>query len=480
MNFNETNVGLQYPQDFVIDACTIVTAIGQPFDFSKMVVEINYFEDIYSGAITGALILNDSNGFLNKLSFNGNEFLMLSFGKPGFNTRKISKVFKIYSVSDRQLAKEQNENYVLNFCSEELSLSEQYKISKSYRNQKISDIVSDILLKQLLVKPEKFPVANIEETQGVRDIIIPNWKPFESINWLATQAISNSPKTQGSPYVFYENYYGYNFKSIQSLFGNKLYQTYRYEPKNLTLPEDKRVQDLSAEMVNVIAYEHLNNFDSLNSINTGAFANRLIAVDPIRQKYSVNDFDYSEYIKNTESPYDLVIKGADYNNLTGATRLNAGSLMSNAINRKGDTYNKTFNAVLKTATTNTGQSTFNTYIKQNQPDIKDINIEKRVPYRLSQLSQINTIRMKISIPGDPLMTVGNIIEFYLPEIKPSGDTSRSWDLYYSGRFLVTAVRHILSQENSYTTTMEISKESLYAPYANFDNGLPSWKELRSR
>lgn len=149
-------IGLGYPQDFALESCVIITALGQPTDFSKMVVEINYFEDIYNSTITGNLILNDSSGFLNMLGFSGNEYLLLSFGKPGLDTRKISKTFRIYSVSNRGMVKDQNENYILNFCSEETVLSEQYKISKSYRNKKISEIIKDILFNQLSVKTGKF------------------------------------------------------------------------------------------------------------------------------------------------------------------------------------------------------------------------------------------------------------------------------------------------------------------------------------
>lgn len=460
-SFNQ--LGVAYPQDFVIDSCVIVTALGQPYDFSKMAVEINYYEDIYSGAITGNIILNDSNSFLNRLGFSGNDYLILSFGKPGLDTRKISKVFRVYSVSGRTITKDQNENYILNFCSEEVVLSEQYKISKSYKNKKVSDIVKDILQNQLSVRTEK--IFDVEETKGVRDLVIPNLKPFEALNWLATQAISNTPKTEGSPYMFFENRNGYNFKSLQTMYGGKLYNSYKYEPKNTTMPDDRRVQDMGAELLNVIAYEHLSNFDSINSINTGAFANRLIAIDPIRQTYSVNDFDYVNYAVNTE-PY--------------STRLNSGFLITNAKNRKGDTANSTYNAVLKTVTTNTGQSTFSEYIKTHQPDVKDIFIEKRIPYRVAQVAQLNTVRLKLSIPGDPLMTVGNVIEFYLPEQRYMEDGGRLWDIYYSGRFLVTAVKHTLTQENQYITTLEISKESLRAPYYSFNNELPSWKEIRGR
>lgn len=473
--------GIAYPQDFVLESCVIVSALGQPTDFSKAVVELNYFEDIYSGAISGNLLVNDSNSFLNRFSLSGNDYLQLSFGKPGLDTRKITKIFRIYSVSNRGITKDQNENYLLNFCSEEVVLSEQYKVSKSYRNFKVSDIVKDILKNQINTRPEKVLDQNIEETKGMRDIIIPTLKPFEAINWLCTQAISNTSKTEGSPYVFFENYNGYNFKSLQTLYGQKVYQLYKYEPKNTNMPEDKRVQDMGAEMLNVLSYDHVSNFDFINSVNTGGFANRLIAIDPVRQTYSVNDFDYDTYIKKTEGPSDVIVKSdVDYKNLQGTTRLNDGILTTNAKNRKGDMANTAYNSVLKMVTTNTGQSTLNEYIKKHEPSVKDIFIETRVPFRTAQMSHIHTVRLKISIPGDPLMTVGNVIEFYLPEQRRLEDGSRMWDLFYSGRFLVTAVRHTLSQENKYITTMEISKESLFSNYANFNNELPSWKEIRGR
>ena len=453
--------GLFHPQDFSIESCIIVTSLNQPFDFSKMVVEINYFEDLYGNSISGTLVLNDSSGMLNILNFTGNDYLFLSFRKPGDDYYRISKTFRIFSVSHRQLAKEQNENYILNFCSEENILSEQYKISKSYRNIKISDIVKDIMYNQLLVKPEKFLEKNIEETKGIRSLIIPNLKPFEAISWLCTQAISNDTQTLGSPYLFYENLNGYNFRSLQSLYSQNVYKTYKYEPKNLTLPDDPRVQDMESELVNVIAYETLSNYDAINSINTGGFANRLIAIDTVRQNYTVNDFDYDTYFAKSK-------------------KLNTNPINTNAKNRKNDTANTTYNAVLKTATTNTGQSTYSKYIKQNQPDIRDVNIEITVPYRTAQLSHINTIRYKISIPGDPVITVGTVIEFLLPELRTTEEGGRIWDIYYSGYFLVTAVRHKIDQENKFITILEISKETLKVPNYGFNNDLPSWKEIRSR
>lgn len=451
--------GLIYVQDFVLESCKIVTGQANPFDFRYMVVEINYFEDIYNACITGNMVINDTNNFLNGLGFNGTEYLLLTFSKPGMPT-KVEKTFRIFKVSNRTLVKDQNENYVLHFCSEELMLSEQYRVSKSYRGSKISDMVKDVVLNQLKTSPTKFLDANIEETQGIKDLIIPNLKPFEALSWLSTYAISNSSQTAGSPYLFYENLNGYNFRSLQSLFTNKVYNTYNVEVKNLRMPDDPRVQDMSADMTNVLHYDVLNNFDSIELINSGAYANRLIAIDPIRQTYSVTNFDYNKYFDT-------------------AQKLNKNGIISNAQNRKGDTVNTTYDAVLKVMTTNTGQSTKNRYIKSHQGNIKDLNVEMTVPYRTAQIAQINAIKYRVLLPGDPLLTVGSVITFNLPDIRPT-DQGRELDKYYSGNYLVTAVRHKIDQENKFLSLVELSKESLPTAYDTVDNTLPAWKDLRSK
>jgi hypothetical protein len=115
------------------------------------------------------MLLNDSNGFLSLLGFNGNEYLIFTFSKPGLED-KIKKVFRIFKVSHRQMTKDQNENYILHFTSEETVLSEQYKVCKSYPNKKVSEMVSDILLNQLLVRPEKFYRQTMKKLPTTQEI----------------------------------------------------------------------------------------------------------------------------------------------------------------------------------------------------------------------------------------------------------------------------------------------------------------------
>ena len=86
----------------------------------------------------------------------------------------------------------------------------------------------------------------------------------------------------------------------------------------------------------------------------------------------------------------------------------------------------------------------------------------------------------MSVPGDPELTVGSVIEFLVPDMRYDENGGRFWDVYYAGNFLVTAVRHKIDQENKFITIMEISKESLPIPYEKFNNDLPSWTFLRGK
>jgi hypothetical protein len=72
------------------------------------------------------------------------------------------------------------------------------------------------------------------------------------------------------------------------------------------------------------------------------------------------------------------------------------------------------------------------------------------------------------IPGDPGVTVGSIINFNLLTTKATNSTKDS-DKFYSGKYLVTAARHIFSDAGSYITVLEIAKDSIKSSYANVNS-----------
>lgn len=447
--------GLFNSQDFIVKSCIITSSSGQSIDFRNMVLEFDYFEDIFINGISGAIFINDSKGYIDILQLQGSEVLTIILDKPGLDL-PISKNFRIYTISNRIQTSSTNENYIIRFYSEELFLNEQYRISKSYTKLLISDIVENILIEYLGVISENL---DIDITTGLRDIVIPNFKPLQAINWLSTFAISNDQKNIGSPFLFFENRDGFNFKSILTLFQQDVYKVYEYSIKGQKASSNPMVTDLGKEIVNVIQYSHIKNFDAVTAVRSGAFANKMHTVDPLRLKLGQSEFNYDTY-KETET-----------------ARLNEFTIPTTSQNRFGDTINDT-PGVIKFCMTTTGQSE-NPYIKSKNITINENRIEETVPYRTAQLALFCYNRLKLLIPGDVYMAIGRIIQFNLPQIAYNNPTKKKKnDEFFSGKYLVTAVRHIFNQEGKFITCIEICKESFPAQYGSFDNSNSEWKTLK--
>jgi hypothetical protein len=388
---------------------------------------------------------------IDRLGLSGNDFLELKFRKSKLveEGQSISKYFRIYRVGERILNNSETESYALHFCSEELFLSEQTKVSKAYDGKTIEEIVTDILNKHMQID-EKY--LTIESTEGIYDFVIPYKKPFDAINWLANYAIPTEAKTvKGADFVFFENSEGFNFRSLQSLFTSRIYNNYIYSQKNVDNLGNKG--SLGRDLSTIKSYTFLDTFDTLYGTVSGAFANRLITIDPLTRRYTDTKFDYV----------------SDYQNKLNDKEKN--SLINNTQNRLGKTANQNYDAVLKVMTTNANQKTAVGILDKPHTVANDIRVEKYVPYRTAQLALSHYVRIKLTISGDPNLTVGTTINVELPSSASNKDGSGLneglTDQQYSGKYLITSVRHIVSSQMKYETVLEDVKDGYKSSLSNF-------------
>ena len=109
------------------------------------------------------------------------------------------------------------------------------------------------------------------------------------------------------------------------------------------------------------------------------------------------------------------------------------------------------------------------YIKQVPGSTsKDIFAETFIPLRTAQLSLANYTKVKLVIPGDSSLTVGRTIVFNLFSLQNDAPDSKQLDSYFSGKYLVTALRHVIQTNGTYKTIVEIAKESSDTPYIQPD------------
>lgn len=445
----------RYPTDYNLVSIDLVTT-GKTVSLKPLLVELNYFEDLYSTSISGDILVADTLGLIPLLLINGSEFIELEFKKSYEDNLPIKRRFRVFKISKR--SPELNnmyENYIIKFCSEELLLSEQYRISKSYKTKKISEIITDILKNYLKVDKKIF----IEDTTGTYDFVLPNKKIFETINWLSMYALPNS-KNPGADMIFFENSDGFWFKSLQTLFKQKSFQTYYFNPKNITT-------DMNQKMTNIISFEVIDSFDMLDGISNGTFVNKVISVDPLTRQFKTTSFNYNEYFNK-------------------AQKLNKSKVTSNYKNRLGYTNYDTPTNELQTGsfrlvTTNNNQKKQKYISQKGNAVAEDINIEIFMSNRTAQMSLANYVRVKVSVPGNPQLTVGMPIDLNIFAMKPvaysdANTNQKKLDPFYSGKYIISAVRHII-QDTSYITVMELAKDSYLEDLPNVNNLSSDWKQL---
>lgn len=436
--------GIRFPSDSSLSKLNLILTDGTIQNLSKITLEFTYVEDIYGFCAHGDIIVADTRGFIEAFELSGNEFIEVNFSKNKNDPDVDDQYFRVYKIENRKPGKNsQSETYKIYFCSEEFMLSEQIKLSKSYMGMKISNIINDILINQLQIDPNNIDV--VEETTGIYDFIIPRMKPLEAISWLSTYA---RPQGKiGSDMLFFETLNGFTFRSLQSMYSDDVYGSYTFQPKNLP----NQFTQTQEKLTTVIDYEIVKNHDILNEISLGTFANKLISIDPLIRSNYITTFDYASYA-NT------------------AVLLNENAPTNYLQNRLGKLTNQSYESVVKVATSNKNEINV-PYIKNKGGAgiAKDIAIETYVPHRTAQLALSHYTTLKLVIPGDQAITAGSTINFVLYSLDPSQDRTRAEDKFYSGKYLVSAVRHTIKIPGTFETVLEIVKESSPNPYNAVQN-----------
>lgn len=255
-------------------------------------------------------------------------------------------------------------------------------------------------------------------------------------------------KTLGADFLFFENHEGFNFMSLQTLYKQKPYKKYKYSVRNVnTFTESAR------SLYDIKSYTFLDTFDSLYGTSTGAFSNSVLTIDPLTRRYTTTNYNYLE-------------------NFSKYTHLNSHPVLPDNKNRNDVKSSESYTSVFKVLTTNAGQK--NALGIKDKPDsvANDVGVETYVPHRTAQLAMAHYSRIKLSVAGDPGLTVGQTIDITLPSLKNRDGSSIQQgqkDDVHSGKYLITAVRHIIDSYLKYETVLEIAKESHAVQLSSFDD-----------
>jgi len=172
----------QYAGEINLEYLRIFSSEGVRADLSSVVVEINLFENIFSSAFTGNIIIVDTLNLIEKLPILGQEYIELKCSTPQENPTKesvIEKRFVLHSIVAREDISQGAQAYSLDIATEDSLTNLKTRVSKSYTNT-INNIVSNVLKNKIGSSQD----LNIEPTLGVRRIVSPNVHPYTLINML--------------------------------------------------------------------------------------------------------------------------------------------------------------------------------------------------------------------------------------------------------------------------------------------------------
>ena len=282
---------VQFAGEYNLENCEIISSAGVAVDISPNIVEINIFENIFKNSLSGSIIIADTNNLCDNLPIIGQEYIALKIVTHGLEeTEQVidftKNVFCLYEVGNRQSASVGSEVYELKFCSPELLRNERVRVSKSFEQ------TADQIVKAVMENPKYLNTRKkvyLEPTLGIRKILSPNYHPFQLIQNLAREAMATADESPH--YLFYENIFGFHFRSVQSLYSQGSQGEYhvgdigkREEFGNEQEQNYKRAIDFSIP----------NRNNSIADIKGGMLGSTIIMHDIYNKRYQKTMFKYFE------------------------------------------------------------------------------------------------------------------------------------------------------------------------------------------
>ena len=394
----------------------LVTHDKTSIDITAMMGELTLFEDIFSPTMSGSVFIQDALDLVNTLPLMGQEQLRLTLRTPTLSTT-IEKTFYIYKMSSRT-ADKRVQNYVLHFCSTELIQSQNTKVSKSFKGNISDSVVSIFRDERYLASTE---TIYVDRTKNDYSFVAPYWSPIETINWLAAKSVND----QNVPnYVFFESNQSFEFVSIDRLIRSEPIREYVYSDvdANTVYGADGSLE----QKYNIVGrIDTAVTFDYLRNLSAGMLASKLYTFDMTTKNINVTTFDYIDDFSKSNHLDKFPIKSDQL-----ARRKLASLYFIEKNNyRTGD------------------------FLQQGYKDF--------FLMRNALMEQMNAFKMNIYVHGRTDIKVGATIKFKMPELrqilKNEIDTEGISD-YYSGKYLITAIKHtIINGEHS--MVMEIVSDS---------------------
>ena len=268
-------------------------------------IELTIFQSIFEPVIKAQMLINDNIGLFVNYPFTGEEVITVyyqSLSDVTNNTQVhkqiqfIIKGVKDIIVNDRA----RSMVYTIDLTSVEFLQNARKYVSHAY-NDLFEDAAEKVYNEYILQDTElQFKqVKNFykEKSIKVRQVVIPNLRPFQAIQWLAKHAVSADYENKFL-YLFYENFDGFYFTTIQQLIkdGQDNIETLiKNQFKYVSDTEVSKINknDPSQQLRYITNLVNNKRFSSIEKIAAGYYQNELFEISMLQKSYNSTNTELS-------------------------------------------------------------------------------------------------------------------------------------------------------------------------------------------
>lgn len=406
--------------DYEVSAFDLISHNGHIEDLKDKLVSFQLYEDMYSPSLSAKISILDTQGLINYVPIIGQETVNISFitarGQTPINLNMtVTKVTGLESESATQ-------TFNIETVTSDMVKNFETRISQSFSGS-ATEIAQQCFSKGGFSKLLEIEPSD-DRYEQESALVIPNMTPFKAMTFLCDKAFSETYKS--SSYVFFETTKGYNMKPMESFVETPHSNEFSIGSLKSS-GEDTRLRDFNSENKKVQSYNFDSSFSVLDNITRGMYVGNATTVDLLTRNTS----------KLTHSFWD------NYNDYR---ILNDGPFQD--VSGTGRQYRPNTNYVVPERRLN---------------DTSIYNQDKTFLQKMYHKQLMNNIKCTITVYGDSDLTAGQTVDLKVPLF--SSVDSGELDKYYSGKYLIIAIRHRL-EVGRYSMDIEMVKDS-------FNDSLPS-------
>ena len=418
--------------------CTIEQAIlksykGDTENIAGMIPHFSMSASIGQVAISGEIEVLDGVNLLNKLPIRGEEELNIVLKCHDLQT-EVELNLQVIEVADliQQTSSGDTYKYTLKFITKSSYKAGIQNIITAFRNKKASYAANQLFKKYFKPNLESSRKFNIEESDGVMRLVIPDYTPQEAMNFLCRKAFTKSSKS--STYRFFETIDGYNFVTDEWL----LAEAQKKEIKNLkyTPIVDRNPLEGKVIIETLEDFKNSAHVNTFNDMRAGAYKNTVMEIDLTTHKKRVFNYDYLE-------------KKGSYKGMQGQVGGISGSKHSDDFIKETFTYDNAPQNIVYRDWSPEGFEAKDRMVPREDQHMTEI-IQNRIAYHYHMMENMCTAVIRGRIDLKP----GEVVNLSILESNASLEAEQNKRL--SGYYLIYAVGNNINGE-SLETALKLVK-----------------------